>query len=81
MIQSLQVMLPYLNDTFVVGKEIQMQNQSSIADNSAMVEEYGVVATIDDVTPMGYDGMPRYKIVFENNKLIYLEGVPMSVRY
>lgn len=74
-------MLPYLNDEYIVGKEIQPQNQESVEDNRARAEEYGVVVAIDDITPMGYDGSPRYKVVFESGREMYLEGVPSVVRY
>lgn len=80
-IKSLQVMLPYLNDEYIVGKEIQHQNQNSVGDNRAIADEYGVVASIDDITPMGYEGTPRYKVIFENRREMYLEGVPSVVRY
>lgn len=80
-IKSLQVMLPYLNDEYIVGKEIQAQNQNSVGDNRLRDEEYGVVVSIDDITPIGYEGIPRYKIIFENRREMYLDGVPSVVRY
>lgn len=81
-IKSLKIMLPYLNDEYVVGNEIDFINQASHGDNTKKAREYGKIKSINDYYLEMEAGCDLfYSIEFENGKSIEFENVPVQIGY
>lgn len=77
-IKSLKIMLPYLNDEYVVGNEIDFINQAYHGDNTKKVREYGAITNIKN---FGNQSQPNYSIDFESGRKVEFFGVPVQIGY
>lgn len=74
-IKSLKIMLPYLNDEYVVGKNISHCNQASCGETKKESTELGIITTIE------YCENSIYLIRFESGECRKFVDTPVQVTF
>lgn len=81
MITKLKIMLPYLNDEYVVGESVHLIGQAT-DEKPERVKQFGkVTEIIDNTVDTETTYVQCYRIKFESGKEILFEGVPVQIEY